>query len=59
MNPTRLMLSQRMLQQLGPQLRAEHANLELISIESAVAAQRRDIDAVFISREVTGASTKH
>jgi len=59
MNPTRLMLSQRMLQQLGPQLRAEHANLELISIESAVAAQRRDIDAAFISREVTGASTKH
>lgn len=59
MNPMRLMLSQRMLQQLGPQLRAEHANLELISIESAVAAQRRDIDAAFISREVTGASTKH
>lgn len=59
MNPTRLMLSQRMLQQLGPQLRAEHANLELISIESAVAAQRRDIDAAFISREVTGTSTKH
>jgi len=59
MNPMRLMLSQRMLQQLGPQLRAEHANLELISIESAVAAQRRDIDAAFISREVTGTSTKH
>jgi len=56
---TRLMLSERMLQQLGPQLRERHRALELVSIESAVAAQRRDIDAVFISREVTGASTKH
>ena len=55
----RLMLSERMLALLGPQLRGRHPALELVSIESAVAAQRRDIDAVFISREVTGASTKH
>ena len=55
----RLMLSERMLTQLGPQLRERHPTLELVSIEAAVAAQRRDIDAVFISREVTGASTKH
>ena len=55
----RLMLSERMLTLLGPQLRERHPALELVSIESAVAAQRRDIDAVFISREVTGASTKH
>lgn len=41
---------------------AEHASshtLEWVSIESALAAQRRDLDAAFISREVTGASTKH
>lgn len=55
----RLMLSERMLTLLGPQLREHHPTLELVSIESAVTAQRRDIDAVFISREVTGASTKH
>ena len=55
----RLMLSERMLTQLGPQLRERHPALALVSIEAAVAAQRRDIDAVFISREVTGASTKH
>ena len=55
----RLMLSERMLTLLGPQLRERHPALELVSIESAVATQRRDIDAVFISREVTGASTKH
>ena len=54
-----LMLSERMLQQLGPRLRESHPALALVSIESAVAEQRRDIDAVFISREVTGASTKH
>ena len=55
----RLMLSERMLTLLGPQLRERHPALALVSIEAAVAAQRRDIDAVFISREVTGASTKH
>lgn len=41
---------------------AEHASshtLEWVSIEAALAAQRRDLDAAFISREVTGASTKH
>ena len=59
--PRRLMLSQKMLDQLGPRI-LQHTQghaVELVSIESAVAAQRRDIDAVFISREVTGTSTKH
>jgi phosphoglycerate dehydrogenase-like enzyme len=32
---------------------------ELISLEDAVAAQRTDADVAFISREVTGTSTKH
>ncbi|PIT83005.1 hydroxyacid dehydrogenase [Limnohabitans sp. 15K] len=32
---------------------------ELISLEEAVAAQRTDADVAFISREVTGTSTKH
>ncbi len=32
---------------------------ELLSIESAVASGRRDIDIAFISRDVTGRSTKH
>ena len=59
MRTAHLMLSERMLQQLGPQLRARHPALSLVSIESAVAEQRRDIDAAFISREVTGPSTKH
>ena len=59
--PRRLMLSQKMLGELGARI-LQHAPgvaIELVSIESAVAQQRRDIDAVFISREVTGASTKH
>lgn len=59
--PRRLMLSQKMLAELGPRIaqQATGAPLELVSIESALAQQRRDIDAVFISREVTGTSTKH
>ncbi len=59
--PRHLMLSQKMLDQLGSRI-LQHTQghaVELVSIESAVAAQRRDIDAVFISREVTGTSTKH
>jgi len=59
--PRRLMLSQKMLDQLGPAI-LQHASgqaIELVSIESAIADQRRDMDAVFISREVTGTSTKH
>jgi phosphoglycerate dehydrogenase-like enzyme len=57
----RLMLSQKMLDELGSRIlqHAAGADIELVSIESAVAEQRRDIDAVFISREVTGTSTKH
>jgi phosphoglycerate dehydrogenase-like enzyme len=60
-HPIRLMMSKKMLDHLGPQI-SQHASgypLELVSIESAVALQRRDIDLVFISREVTGTSTKH
>jgi phosphoglycerate dehydrogenase-like enzyme len=59
--PRRLMLSQKMLDELGARI-AHHtqgADIELVSIESAVAEQRRNIDTVFISREVTGTSTKH
>ena len=59
--PRRLMLSQKMLDALSSRI-LEHSqgvDIELVSIESAVAQQRRDIDAVFISREVTGTSTKH
>ena len=57
----RLLLSQNMLDRLGPDIlqRASGQPLELVSIESAVRHQRRDIDAAFISREVTGNSTKH
>lgn len=57
----RLMLSQKMLDQLGPQVlqRTQGHDVECVSIESAVALQRRDIDLAFISREVTGTSTKH
>ena len=55
----RLMLSERMLQQLGPLLRQRHPTLELVSVDAAVATQRRDLDLAFISREITGASTKH
>jgi phosphoglycerate dehydrogenase-like enzyme len=57
----RLMLSQKMVDQFGPQilLHAPDQAVELVSIESAVALQRRDIDLAFISREVTGTSTKH
>jgi phosphoglycerate dehydrogenase-like enzyme len=60
-HPVRLMMSQKMLDQLGQQVlqRTSGNSLELVSIESAVALQRRDIDLVFISREVTGTSTKH
>lgn len=60
-SPRRLMLSQTMLDLLGPEilLHAAGRAIELVSIESAVALQRRDIDAAFISREVTGSSTKH
>jgi phosphoglycerate dehydrogenase-like enzyme len=59
--PVRLMLSQKMLEQLSPQIlqHAQGQTLELVSLESAVALQRRDIDLAFISREVTGSSTKH
>jgi phosphoglycerate dehydrogenase-like enzyme len=55
------MLSQKMLDQFGARIlqNVQGVDIELVSIESAVAAQRRDIDAVFISREVTGTSTKH
>lgn len=60
-HPVRLMVSQKMLDHLGSQILRHTLGypLELVSIESAVALQRRDIDLVFISREVTGTSTKH
>lgn len=59
--PLRILLSQQAVARLG----AEIAQVlgaqpyELVSIESAVADGRTDIDIAFISREVTGLSTKH
>ena len=59
--PLRILLSQQALAQLGAviaQAMGDHP-FELVPIESAVASGRTDIDAAFISRDVTGLSTKH
>lgn len=59
--PLRILLSQQAL----PQLEAAIAQVmgerpyELVAIESAVASGRTDIDIAFITRDVTGLSTKH
>lgn len=57
----RILLSQQALAQLGDAIaqRMGSRPYELVSIESAVASGRADIDAAFISRDVTGLSTKH
>ena len=60
-HPVRILLSEQALGQLQPAI-AEVMGarpFELVSIESAVASGRRDIDIAFISRDVTGRSTKH
>jgi phosphoglycerate dehydrogenase-like enzyme len=59
--PLRILLSQQALAALAPaiaQLMGARA-FELVSIESAVAQGRSDVDVAFISRDVTGLSTKH
>lgn len=59
--PLRLLLSQQALAQHGAAIaRVFGARAyELVTIEQAVAGTRSDIDLAFISRDVTGLSTKH
>ena len=57
----RILLSQQSIDRLGASISAVMGPrpYELIALEQAVAAQRTDADVAFISREVTGTSTKH
>jgi phosphoglycerate dehydrogenase-like enzyme len=57
----RILMSQQSIERLGASVSALMwpRPYELISLEQAVAAQRTDADVAFISREVTGTSTKH
>ena len=59
--PVRILLSELALAQHQAAIAEVMAArpFELVSIESAVASGRRDIDIAFISRDVTGRSTKH
>lgn len=59
--PLRLLMSQQSMARLGASVSAVLGQLpfELIALEEAVATQRTDADVAFISREVTGTSTKH
>ena len=59
--PLRLLMSQSSIDQLGPAIAQvmAHRPHELLSLDTAVAMQRTDADVAFISREVTGTSTKH
>lgn len=66
MNPTtarplRLLLSQQALLQWGAAIQAVLGSRphELVTIEAAVAEQRSDLDLAFITRDVTGWSTKY
>ncbi|WP_300557001.1 D-2-hydroxyacid dehydrogenase [Limnohabitans sp. Rim8] len=59
--PLRILMSQQSMDRLGASVSAamgEHP-YALITLETAVGAQRTDADVAFISREVTGTSTKH
>ena len=57
----RILMSQQSIDRLGPEVSVAMGprSFELIALEDAVAAQRTDGDVAFISREVTGTSTKH
>jgi phosphoglycerate dehydrogenase-like enzyme len=57
----RILMSQQSIDRLGKSVSDSMGQrpYELISLEDAVAAQRTDADVAFISREVTGTSTKH
>ena len=59
--PLRLLMSQSSIDQLGPAIAQvmAHRPHELLPLDTAVAMQRTDADVAFISREVTGTSTKH
>jgi phosphoglycerate dehydrogenase-like enzyme len=59
--PLRLLLSQQALAQQGAAIAQVFGAraYELVTIEQAVAGARSDIDLAFISRDVTGLSTKH
>ncbi|WP_233204786.1 D-2-hydroxyacid dehydrogenase [Limnohabitans sp. 15K] len=60
-SPLRILMSRQSIDLLGASVSAAMGQFpfELISLEEAVAAQRTDADVAFISREVTGTSTKH
>jgi phosphoglycerate dehydrogenase-like enzyme len=60
-NCLRILMSQQSIDRLGTSVSAAMGQrpYALISLEEAVAAQRTDADVAFISREVTGTSTKH
>jgi phosphoglycerate dehydrogenase-like enzyme len=57
----RILMSQQSIDRLGAAVAVSMGQrpYQLISLEEAVATQRTDADVAFISREVTGASTKH
>ena len=57
----RILMSRQSMQRLGASVAATMGPrpYELLALEDAVAAQRTDADVAFISREVTGTSTKH
>lgn len=59
--PLRILMSQASITLLGSQVGRVMGDqpFELIDFETAVAMQRTDGDVAFISREVTGTSTKH
>jgi phosphoglycerate dehydrogenase-like enzyme len=59
--PVRILMSQQSIDRWGTSLAARMGQrpYELISFETAIAEQRTDAHAAFISREVTGTSTKH
>jgi phosphoglycerate dehydrogenase-like enzyme len=60
-HPLRILMSQQSMDRWGAPLAAVMGQRphELISLEAAAAAQRTDAHVAFISREVTGTSTKH
>lgn len=57
----RILMSRQSIDRLGPAVSVAmgQRSFELIALEDAVAAQRTDAEVAFISREVTGTSTKH
>ena len=61
MQSVRILMSRQSIDRLGPAVSVAmgQRSFELIALEDAVAAQRTDGDVAFISREVTGTSTKH